>query len=99
MEVVASYAMHSDNQYEEEISIVLNQNCYNQSAITEEIMKKFVQNDLLGVMFSFDVNGYPHQIKVDVCETMNKYNEAKVEFSFVGILVDDEKYEYEINTP
>ena len=64
------------------------------------IVRKFLCNDFPSVLFSFDINGYPNEIAIDVYESQKNYESNSMIFTIEGSLdSNEENYAYSISSP
>lgn len=99
MEVINSYMQQSKEEYSQKISIILNQEEeLDVVLLGSEIIDGFIQNDLEGVLFSFEENGYPSTLQVSVSKTMEAHTncETYCEIVYKKIADDPVCYSMEI---
>lgn len=64
------------------------------------IVRKFLCNDFPSVLFSFDINGYPNEIAIEVYENQKEYESNSMIFTIEGSLdSNEENYAYSISSP
>lgn len=74
MEVTGSYATTYKDGYSHSITVILNQeDDVNLKMLGKEIIGEYVANELEGMLFSFNENGYPDTLQVSVSKTDEDY--------------------------
>ena len=64
------------------------------------IVRKFLCNDFPSVLFSFDINGYPNEITIEVYESQKDYESNSMIFTIEGSLdSNEENYAYSVSAP
>ncbi len=90
MEVINSYVQQSKEEYSQRISIVLNQEEeLDVVLLGSEIIDEFILNELEGVLFSFEENGYPSTLQVSVSKTMEEYTNCETYCEIVYEKISD----------
>ncbi len=90
MEVINSYVQQSKEEYSQRISIVLNQEEeLDVVLLGSEIIDEFILNELEGVLFSFEENGYPSTLQVSVSKTMEEYTNCETYCKIVYEKISD----------
>ena len=87
---------------ETHIAVVLNNPDYSEDydETAAIIVGKFLRNDFPSVLFSFDINGYPNEIAIDVYESQKDYESNSMIFTIEGSLdSNEENYAYSISSP
>lgn len=67
MDVISSHNATADNWYELDITVVVDKDAASdKDACSKEIIQHILDNDFHSIRFSFDKNGYPNEVTVDV---------------------------------
>lgn len=83
MDVISSYNISSDNWYELDINIIVDEDIVSdKDACSKEIIQHILDNDFHSIHFSFDVNGYPNNVSVDVFTSEKNAQKGKEAYSF-----------------
>lgn len=82
--------------YLEHVSITSNSICiFDKENFAEQIIQKITGNSLKGIMFSYDIQGYPNGLYITVYMNKSSYNSEKSKFE-ISYLQDD-KYGFQYN--
>ena len=87
---------------ETNMAVVLNNPDYSEDydETAKIIVRKFLCNDFPSVLFSFDINGYPNEITIEVYENQKEYESNSMLFTIEGSLDSNERnYAYSISSP
>lgn len=87
---------------ETHMAVVLNNPDYSEDydETAKIIVRKFLCNNFPSVLFSFDINGYPNEIAIDVYESQKDYESNSMIFTIEGSLdSNEENYAYRISSP
>lgn len=87
---------------ETHMAVVLNNPDYSEDydETAKIIVRKFLCNNFPSVLFSFDINGYPNEIAIDVYESQKDYESNSMIFTIEGSLdSNEENYAYSISSP
>lgn len=91
-----SIVENSENEYIENISIVSNKLFItNKEKFAEQIIQDITDNTLKGIMFSYDIQGYPNGIYITVYMNDHDYRNGKSCFK-ISYLQDSE-YGFQYN--
>lgn len=83
MDIISSYNISSDNWYELDISIIVDENiASNKDVCSKEIIQHIIDNDFHSTRFSFDTNGYPNKVTVDIFTSEKNIQTGKKAYSF-----------------
>lgn len=87
---------------ETNMAVVLNNPDYSEDydETAKIIVRKFLCNDFPSVLFSFDINGYPNEITIEVYENQKEYESNSMIFTIEGSLdSNEENYVYSVSSP
>lgn len=87
---------------ETNMAVVLNNPDYSEDydETAKIIVRKFLSNDFPSVLFSFDINGYPNEITIEVYESQKDYGSNSMIFTIEGSLdSNEENYVYSVSSP
>lgn len=87
---------------ETNMAVVLNNPDYSEDydETAKIIVRKFLRNDFPSVLFSFDINGYPNEIAIEVYESQKDYENNSMLFTIEGSLNSNERnYAYSVSSP
>lgn len=87
---------------ETNMAVVLNNPDYSEDydETAKIIVRKFLSNDFPSVLFSFDINGYPNEITIEVYESQKDYESNSMLFTIEGSLNSNERnYAYSVSSP
>lgn len=83
MDVLSSQSTTADNWYELNIDVIADKDTISdRDACSQEIIQHILDNDFHSTRFSFDFNGYPNEITVDVFTSEKKFKKGKTAYSF-----------------
>lgn len=83
MDVISSRNSTSSNWYELEINVIADENiASDKDACSQKIIQHILDNDFRNTRFSFDVNGYPNEVAVDVYTSERNFEKGKKSYSF-----------------
>ena len=83
MDVFSSYNMTSDNWYKLDISVIADKaTVSDKDACSAEIIQHILDNDFHSICFSFDFNGYPNEVTVDVFISEENLQNGEKAYSF-----------------
>lgn len=83
MDVISSQNIISDNWYELDIDIIVNEETDSaKDAYSNEIIQHILDNDFYSTHFSFDLSGYPNEIAVDVFTSEKNFKKGEPSYSF-----------------
>lgn len=86
MDVISSHNTISSNWYKLDIDIIADEDdVLDKDACSKEIIQHILDNDFHNTRFSFDVNGYPNNVTIDVftSEKNVQNNEKAYSFEYV----------------
>lgn len=91
-------SMTASNYYQERLTVVLNKLVLTKSEeeAAKEIIRKVIANDFYKMKFSFDVQGYPNELRVSVYKTDIDLQNGKELFEFSYGHIDGEIGDYDI---
>jgi len=94
MEVVNSRNMTSSNYYSQELIVILNRSeVVDYEECAREIIKHCIQNDFHSTKFSYDVQGYPNELKATVFLSQEDRENENILFE---MFYEADSYEYNI---
>lgn len=83
IDVISSQSITSGNWYELDIDVIVNEDTVSaKDACSKEIIQHVLDNDFHSTHFSFDLNGYPNEIAVDVFTSKKYFEKGKKSYSF-----------------
>lgn len=83
MDVFSSQNIISDNWYELNIDVIVDDEiASDEEECSREIIQHIVDNDFYNMRFSFDMNGYPNKVNVNVFTTEKNLQKDKKAYSF-----------------
>lgn len=83
MDVLSSDNTTSANWYELSINVIADKDIVlDRDTCSNEIMKHVLDNDFHSIRFSYDLNGYPNKVIVDVFTSEKNFKKGKVAYSF-----------------
>lgn len=83
MDVFSSQNIISDNWYELNIDVIVDDEiASDEEECSKEIIQHIVDNDFYNMRFSFDMNGYPNKVNVNVFTTEKNLQKDKKAYSF-----------------
>ena len=83
MDVISSYNISSDNWYELDINIIVDEDIVSdKDACSKESIQHILDNDFHSTRFSFDINGYPNKITADIFTSEKNIQTDKKAYSF-----------------
>ena len=83
MDVLSSDSVTAANWYELSIDVIADKDdVLDRDACSNEIIQHVLDNDFHNIRFSFDLNGYPNEVTVDVFTSEKNFKEGKVAYSF-----------------
>lgn len=97
IEVVSSRSSHHSAGYTQHITVIINDfSEINIDDLADEISQKYIDNNLDGIRFSFDTNGYPEELNVLIYKSKTDYEKQKIysEFTFKKTTDNPIIYEY-----
>lgn len=91
MDVISSHNTTADAWYKLDIDVIVDKNnASDRDACSNEIIQHILDNDFHSIRFSFDINGYPNEVAVDVFTSEGDIQKDRKSYSF--------KYVTEFNT-
>lgn len=83
MDVVSSYSSTSDNWYNLNIDVIVDEDAASdKDTCSKEIIQHILDNDFHSTRFSFELNGYPNAVSVDVFTSEKNIKKGKKAYSF-----------------
>lgn len=83
MDVLSSYSATSANWYELNINVIADKDIVLDRAVcSNKIIQHVLDNDFHSTRFSFDLNGYPNEVTVDVFISEKNFKKGKIDYSF-----------------
>lgn len=83
MDVFSSQNIISDNWYELNIDVIVDDEiASDEEECSREIIQHIVNNDFYNMRFSFDMNGYPNKVNINVFTTEKNLQKDKKAYSF-----------------
>lgn len=83
MDVLSSHNSTSGNWYELSINVIADKDTISdKDACSHEIIQHVLDNDFHSIRFSYDLNGYPNEIAVDVFTSEKDFQRGKTAYSF-----------------
>lgn len=83
IDVISSQSITSGNWYELDIDVIVNEDTVSAKDVcSKEIIQHVLDNDFHSTYFSFDLNGYPNEIAVDVFTSKKYFKKGKKSYSF-----------------
>ena len=83
MDVISSHNTTSDNWYELDINVIVDKSvASDKDACSKEIIQHILDNDFHSTRFSFDINGYPNEVNVDIFTSEKNAQKGKEAYSF-----------------
>ncbi len=83
MDVLSSHSETSANWYELNINVIADKDTVlDRDACSNKIIQHILDNDFRSTRFSYDLNGYPNEVTVDVFTSEKNFKKGKVAYSF-----------------
>lgn len=83
MDVVSSHNSTSNNWYKLNIDVIADKETVsNKDTCSREVIQHILDNDFHSTRFSFDINGYPNNVSVDVFTSEKNAQKGKEAYSF-----------------
>ncbi|EOS38947.1 hypothetical protein C808_02264 [Lachnospiraceae bacterium M18-1] len=83
MDVLSSHNSTSGNWYELSINVIADKDTISdKDACSHEIIQHVLDNDFHSIRFSYDLNGYPNEVAVDVFTSEKDFQRGKTAYSF-----------------
>ena len=83
MDILSSNNTTSGNWYELDIDVIADKDdISDKEACSREIIQHILDNDFHSTRFSFDINGYPNNVSVDVFTSEKNAQKGKEAYSF-----------------
>lgn len=83
MDIISSRNTTSSNWYELDIDVIADKDdVSDRDACSREIIQHILDNDFYSTRFSFDINGYPNNVSVDVFTSEKNVRKGKKAYSF-----------------
>lgn len=83
MDILSSNNTTSGNWYELDIDVIADKDdVSDKEACSREIIQHILDNDFHSTRFSFDINGYPNNVSVDVFTSEKNAQKGKEAYSF-----------------
>ena len=83
MDILSSHNTTSDNWYELDINVIVDKSvALDKDACSKEIIQHILDNDFHSTRFSFDINGYPNEVSVDIFTSEKNVQRNKEYYSF-----------------
>lgn len=83
MDAVSSRNTTSSNWYELDIDVITDKDSTSdKEACSREIIQHILDNDFHSIRFSFDINGYPNEVVVDVFTSEKNMQKGRKAYSF-----------------
>lgn len=83
MDVISSHSATANNWYELNIDVIADEDTISdKNTCSQEIIQHIRDNDFHSTRFSFDLNGYPNEVAVDVFTSEKKFKKGKAAYSF-----------------
>ena len=83
MDVISSRNTTSSNWYELDIDVIADEDdVSDKDACSREIIQHILDNDFHSTRFSFDINGYPNSVSVDVFTSEKNVQKDRKAYSF-----------------
>ena len=83
MDILSSHNTTSVNWYELDIDVIADKDdVSDKEACSREIIQHILDNDFHSARFSFDINGYPNNVSVDVFTSEKNAQKGKKAYSF-----------------
>lgn len=83
MDILSSNNTTSGNWYELDIDVIADKDdVSDKEACSREIIQHILDNDFHSTRFSFDINGYPNNVSVDVFTSEKNAQKGKKAYSF-----------------
>ncbi|MXP74018.1 hypothetical protein GN277_00740 [Lachnospiraceae bacterium WCA-9-b2] len=83
MDAISSHSTTSADWYELDIDVIADEDdVSDKEACSREIIQHILDNDFHSIHFSFDVNGYPNNVSVDVFTSEKNAQKDKEAYSF-----------------
>ena len=83
MDVFSSINTTASNWYRLDINVIVDEDiASDKDACSTEIIQHILDNDFHSIRFSFDVNGYPNEVMVDVFTSEKNLQKGEKAYSF-----------------
>lgn len=83
MDVISSHNTTADKWYKLDIDVIVDKDsASDKDACSKEIIQHILDNDFHSIYFSFDKNGYPNEVIVDVFTSKENIQTGKKSYSF-----------------
>lgn len=83
MDAISSHSTTSADWYELDIDVIADKDdVSDKEACSREIIQHILDNDFHSTRFSFDINGYPNNVSVDVFTSEKNAQKGKEAYSF-----------------
>lgn len=83
MDVISSHNTTADKWYKLDIDIIVDKDSVSdKDACSKEIIQHILDNDFRSIHFSFDKNGYPNEVIVNVFTSKENIQKSKKSYSF-----------------
>lgn len=82
MDVLSSRNITAENWYELNINVIADKNTVSdREACSRKIIQHILDNDFRSTRFSFDLNGYPNEVTIDVFTSEKNFQKGKAAYS------------------
>lgn len=83
MDVISSHNTTADKWYKLDIDVIVDKDsASDKDACSKEVIQHILNNDFRSIHFSFDKNGYPNEVTVDVFTSEDSIQKGKKSYSF-----------------
>lgn len=83
MDIISSRSTTTNNWYELDINVIVDEDiASDKDSCSKEILQHVLDNDFHSTHFSFDINGYPNEVTVDVFTSKKNIHQGKKAYSF-----------------